>query len=70
MPFSFNVSFFDERSIRHPDVDQFIDGITEQLQQVILVYEMTSLRERKFDSSFYCSFDGFFSKDIRSSHED
>lgn len=52
VPLSFNVSSFNGRSTCHLNVDQFIDGITEQLQQVILVYEMTSLSKRKLYSLF------------------
>ncbi|CAF2618988.1 unnamed protein product [Rotaria sp. Silwood2] len=39
--FSFDVTLFNGRSTRHPDFNQFIDTICEQLRQVIEIYEKT-----------------------------
>jgi hypothetical protein len=40
---SFDVEFLNGKSSRQPNSNQFIDGICEQLQQAIEIYEKTPL---------------------------
>ncbi|CAF3941557.1 unnamed protein product [Rotaria sp. Silwood1] len=39
--FSFDMTLFNGRATRHPDINQFIDTICEQLRQAIDIYEKT-----------------------------
>ena len=62
MSLSFDISLFDGKSTRQPNVNQFIDTICKQLHQAIDVYEKTPLSKMRFHFTFYFYLNDIFSE--------
>jgi hypothetical protein len=50
---SFDIILFNGKSSRHPNTNQFIDDICQQLHQAIEIYEKTTLSKMRIFSSYY-----------------
>ena len=56
MSLSFDITLFNGKSTRQPNVNQFIDGICERLHQAIEIYEKTPLSKMDFYYPIYFYF--------------
>lgn len=67
---SFDIELFDGKSMRQPNVNQFVDIICERLHQAIEVYEKTPLSKMRNSSLPFIFFNlnRIYSECVESSH--